>query len=112
MMEEIFSHAEQEAPREACGLVVGNENNKKYVPCKNLQEDNDGFKIDPLAFMTYQLSSNILYVVHSHYEADCKPSQHDINNCNEIGIPYLIVSYPDKDMYILKPNEQKSNILR
>ena len=34
------------------------------------------------------------------------------NNCNEIGIPYLIVSYPDKDIYILKPDEQKSNIIR
>lgn len=111
-MQAIFQHAEKEAPNEACGLVIGKEENKKYIPCKNLHKFESGFKIDPLVFTTYQLASNILYVVHSHYEEDCKPSQHDINNCNKIGIPYLIVSYPDKETYILKPNEQKSNILR
>ena len=50
-----------------------------------------------------QLKSKIKYVVHSHYDSDCNPSQHDIDNCNSVGIPYLIVSYPDKKHYILEP---------
>ena len=111
-MLEIFEHAAKEAPRECCGLIIGTEENKKYIPCENLFEKEDGFQIDPLTFSTYELTSNILYIVHSHYEGDCTPSQLDINTCNEIGIPYLIVSYPDKDIYILKPDEQKSNIIR
>ena len=31
---------------------------------------------------------------------DCKPSEHDKNNSRAIGIPYLIVSYPEKKEYI------------
>jgi len=112
MMWEVFKHAQEQAPNESCGLVVGTEKNKKYIPCENLQKEKKGFKIDPLTFTRYQLTSNVLYIVHSHYEEDCKPSQHDINNCNEIGIPYMIVSYPDQETYILKPNEQKSNTIR
>ncbi len=112
MIQDIFNHAQEQAPYECCGLVIGTEKNKKYIPCENLQKEKNGFKMNPTTFLKYQLTSNILYVVHSHYEEECKPSQRDINNCNEIGIPYLIVSYPDKDMYILEPNEQKSNIIR
>jgi proteasome lid subunit RPN8/RPN11 len=48
--------------------------------------------------------SKILYVVHSHYMQDCKPSEHDKNNCKAVGIPYLIVSYPEKKEYIYDPS--------
>lgn len=102
-MWEIIQHAKDAAPYECCGLIIGTEKNKKYIPCENLQKEKNGFKIDPLTFIQYQLTSNILYVVHSHYDQDCKPSQYDIDNCNEIGIPYMIVSYPDQETYILEP---------
>ena len=105
MLDSIFEHAAQEAPRECCGLVVQDGNDKRYIPIENISENKDDFVMNPLAFVTYQMFSKILYVVHSHYGGDCNPSQHDINNCNEIGIPYLIVSYPDKDYYILEPND-------
>ena len=102
-MWEIIQHAKDAAPNECCGLIIGTEKNKKYIPCENLQKEENGFKIDPLTFLKYQLTSNVLYVVHSHYDQDCKPSQYDIDNCNEIGIPYMIVSYPDQETYILEP---------
>ncbi len=111
-MQAIFEHAGKEAPKECCGLVVGSKEINEYIPCENICENEKGFKFDPLTFLRYQLTSKILYVVHSHYKEDCKPSQHDINNCNEVGIPYLIVSYPELNSYILKPNEQKNNIIR
>ena len=111
-MQAIFEHASKEAPKECCGLVVGSKEINEYIPCENICENEKGFKLDPLTFLRYQLTSKILYVVHSHYKEDCKPSQHDINNCNEVGIPYLIVSYPELNSYILKPNEQKNNIIR
>jgi proteasome lid subunit RPN8/RPN11 len=75
LLPEIYSHMAKEAPREGCGLVI------------------DGPKFIPL-----------LYVVHSHYMQDCKPSEHDKNNCKAIGIPYLIVSYPEKKEYIYDPS--------
>lgn len=103
MIDSIFEHAAQCAPRECCGLVIQDGNNKRYIPMENIYENENEFEMNPLAFATIQAISKILYVVHSHYDEDCHPSEHDINNCNEIGIPYFIVSYPDKDYTILEP---------
>ena len=105
MLEDIFEHAAEAAPNECCGLIVQDGDKKRYIRMKNISENENRFEMDGLAFATYQLISKILYVVHSHYDEDCRPSQNDINNCNEIGIPYLIVSYPDKNHYILEPND-------
>jgi proteasome lid subunit RPN8/RPN11 len=103
MIDSIFEHAAQCAPRECCGLVIQDGNDKRYIPMENISENENEFEMNPLAFATIQAISKILYVVHSHYDEDCHPSEHDINNCNEIGIPYFIVSYPDKDYTILEP---------
>ena len=103
MIEEIYQHAAECAPLECCGLIIEDGNNKRYIPMENISENENEFEMNPLAFATIQAISKILYVVHSHYDEDCRPSEHDINNCNEIGIPYFIVSYPDKDYTILEP---------
>ena len=105
MIEQIFEHAAKEAPRECCGLVIQDGDNEKYIPSENLHEDNLCFKMDGELFIYHQLNSKIKYVVHSHYDEDCRPSQHDIDNCNAVGIPYLIVSYPQKEIYILEPEK-------
>tara|TARA_E500000178_G_C17036111_1_gene763447 strand:+ start:1878 stop:2192 length:315 start_codon:yes stop_codon:yes gene_type:complete len=103
MLDEIFAHAKSAAPRECCGLVIEDDNKQKYIPSENLHEDKLHFRIDPKLFIYHQLNSNIKYVVHSHYNSDCRPSQHDIDNCNEVGIPYMIVSYPGQEVFILEP---------
>jgi len=103
VIEDIFAHAESAAPGECCGLVIQDKNGEKYIPSENLHEDNSQFKIDPKLFIHHQLKSNIKYVVHSHYDSDCRPSEYDIDNCNAVGIPYLIVSYPQKEVFILEP---------
>ena len=103
MMQDIFKHAEQEAPRECCGLVIEENNNEKYIPLENISTNENEFMIDPKTFVKYQLISKIKYVVHSHYGQDCQPSEADRIQCREVGIPYLIVSYPDKEYTILQP---------
>ena len=103
MMQDIFNHAEQEAPRECCGLVIEENDNEKYIPLENISTNENEFMIDPKTFVKYQLISKIKYVVHSHYGQDCQPSEADIIQCREVGIPYLIVSYPDKEYTILQP---------
>ena len=103
MMQDIFKHAEQEAPRECCGLVIEENNNEKYIPLENISTEKDEFRMDGKTFVKYQLISKIKYVVHSHYGQDCQPSHADIIQCREVGIPYLIVSYPDKDYTIIQP---------
>ena len=103
MMDEIYAHAGREAPRECCGLVVQDGNNEKYIPLENISENENDFKIDPKTFVKYQLISKIKYIVHSHYNQDCRPSEIDKIQCREVGIPYLIVSYPDKQYEIYQP---------
>ena len=103
MMQDIFKHAEQEAPRECCGLVIEDNDNEKYIPLENLSTEKDEFEMDGETFVRYLLKSKIKYVVHSHYDEDCSPSEQDIIQCREVGIPYLIVSYPDKEYTILQP---------
>jgi proteasome lid subunit RPN8/RPN11 len=63
-MDSIFHHAEQCAPRECCGLVVEENNNKIYIPLENISEEKDRFEMDAKTFVTYQLNSKILFVVH------------------------------------------------
>lgn len=103
LLKEIYLEAEKAAPKEMCGFIIQQNNKTKWILCENKSENKNEFKIDGHAFVKYQLTSKILYVVHSHYMEDCKPSQHDINGCNEVDIPYLIVSYPQKEHYILEP---------
>ena len=103
MMQDIFKHAEQEAPKECCGLVIEENDNEKYIPLENISTEKDEFRMDGKTFVKYQLISKIKYVVHSHYGQDCQPSNADKKQCKEVGIPYLIVSYPDKEYTILQP---------
>ena len=103
-LEEMYKAAEDAAPREMCGLVVQQNDTEKWILCKNISEDKDDFEIDPKVFVQYQLTSKILYVVHSHYsQKNLKPSVYDINNCNAVNIPYLIVGYPQKQHIIIQP---------
>ncbi len=103
MLQDIFKHAEQVAPKECCGLVIEENDNEKYIPLENISTEKDEFRMDGKTFVKYQLISKIKYVVHSHYGQDCQPSDADIIQCREVGIPYLIVSYPDKDYTIIQP---------
>ena len=104
MLDIIYKAAEQAAPEEMCGLIIEKDGNEEFINCENFAENKlNEFKIDPKTFAKYQLISKIKYVVHSHYMQDCHPSEHDKKNCKALGIPYLIVSYPDRGVEIYDP---------
>lgn len=102
-IEEIFSHAEKEAPREMCGLIIEQNNEEKWIPCENKFLGENQFEIDAKVLGKYQLISKIKYIVHSHYMQDCHPSKLDKDSAKALQIPYLIVSYPDKGVEIYDP---------
>ena len=102
LLPEIYNHMEKAVPMEGCGLII-NEDDPSFIPLKNMSEEKDHFIIDAKEFVKYSMISKILYVVHSHYGLDCQPSNADKQQCKEVGIPYLIVSYPDKEYTILQP---------
>lgn len=101
MMDCIYEAAKKRAPNEMCGIIT---NDNKFIEFENIAENKKShFKIDPITFGMYQLNSKIKYVVHSHYDQDSRPSEADKTQCKEVGIPYLIVSYPEKGYTIIQP---------
>ena len=91
---EIKKHARSNINIECCGYIKGD----KVIECKNLSSSPDQhFFIDPCIIIEY--SPDFIY--HSHVNCSCKPSNFDILNFREIGIPFLIYSLIDDDFYLL-----------
>ena len=111
MIEEIREHFEAEYPREACGIIGVVKGKKRYYPCENVAEDDDDFIMSSTDYMKYKRSMDIIGIVHNHPDADNTPSEGDINNCNALGIPYYIFSYPDMDLNILEPEVNVNPLL-
>lgn len=103
IMVDIFAHAEAEYPKEACGLIVVKGRRKRYIPCKNLSEENQMFSMDPKDYADAEDSGDILTVVHSHCNQNPEPSQADRVGCEKSGLPWLIVSWPTQQVHELKP---------
>ena len=104
LLPEIYSHMEKEAPHEGCGLIVQKNDKIKFISVENKSENKNSFYIDPKEYIRHSMISKILYIVHSHYNEDCRPSEQDKNTSKVLGIPYLIVSLPERGEYIYDPS--------
>lgn len=91
-IEAINAHALADYPRESCGLVVTVNGDEVYWPCKNLAEGNDSFIMDKEDWAAAEDAGEIEAVVHSHPDADAKPSEADKMACEATQIPWVIVS--------------------
>ena len=85
---EALRHAEQEYPRECCGLVVGG----LYRPCRNIAETPDQhFVLDPADYKAAMRQGEIQAVVHSHPDYPAVSSEADRLGCEESGLPWAII---------------------
>lgn len=89
MVLQVKEHALKEAPQECCGVVLVKKGKRKYYPCTNISKEPDSFIIDPVEFTKLSLQGDVEYIVHSHTSGN-EPSEHDIQACNVLKIPYLI----------------------
>ena len=78
-------HAEAEAPKEACGLLVMLDGAEHYWPCKNLSDEDDVFILDPMGYAAAEDTGKVLAVVHSHPGAPALPSEPDKKACTNTG---------------------------
>ena len=79
-------HALEEAPKEACGIVV----NDIYYPCKNISDTpEDTFAIHPKDFLKARSKGKLQYIVHSH-PAGGLASKTDINACKATKLKWYI----------------------
>lgn len=102
--EDILVHVNEDAPREACGLVVIKNGRVSYTRCSNVAVDPTvDFVISPNDIIRAEVNGSIAAVVHSHPYALPKPSEADRVKCEESGLPWIIVNYPNGDMAAIEP---------
>ena len=93
--EELRAHAEEEAPNEACGLVVLREGvAERYVRGRNAASSPYRFELEvPPETWFLEDEGYELAVFHSHLSSPARPSRTDVEN---IGLwerkPYVILS--------------------
>ena len=104
---EIMKHAEDDYPNECCGLVTQKGRVQRYHRIKNVHPAPTlKFEMDAVEYDDVNENNTVIAVVHSHTGegATTMPSAHDTCICNEMMIPWVIVSIPEGDMRILQPD--------
>lgn len=104
-LDEYQKHFENNYPREGCGVLAVVKGVLKWYPCTNVAENEEDFIIDSKEFIAISQKADIVATVHSHPDADCKPSETDIKYCNATGLTYYIFSYPEMELHIQKPEK-------
>ena len=104
-----MKHVAAEYPKEACGLLVLDQGFEKFISMTNKAEEPlSEFTFEPKEYINVLLNYEIKTIVHSHPDSTPEPSEHDIMACNMIDIPYLIISYPNVDSFIMNPGDFKN----
>ena len=105
MIDEIKAYFDTEYPREACGIIGIVKGKKKWFPCKNVAESEEDFVMSSEDWFRVKRQADIFAIVHNHVDSSNEPSENDVNNCNALGIPYYIFSYPDLELNIVQPKQ-------
>ena len=101
---QIYAHAEQQAPVEACGIVILLKGRLRYIPCTNQLNSEDHFIISPTDYAKAEDLGEIMYIVHSHPKSSPKPSQTDLTSLELDTIPWIIVNPFIKEYSITNPS--------
>lgn len=88
----IQDHARAEYPRECCGVIIKFGRSEKYIPCRNMSDDKDNFKLSSEDYANAEDQGEIIAIVHSHPDYPPIPSEADKLACEESGLPWHIIS--------------------
>ncbi len=109
-LKDIQEHFEKEYPREGCGLLGVVKGKMEWFPCKNIAKEDNEFVFDSSQYLQIAQKADIIATVHSHPDGSCEPSKHDIKYCNATGLTYYIFSYPEMEVYELKPDNKEKGL--
>jgi len=109
---EALIHAQNEYPRESCGLIILRHGALKYFPCKNISENQNHFIMAPEDYMRAEDSGgDIVAVIHSHPNISPKPSQADLVACELSGLPWYIIAVPIGTWEMVTPSGYKAPLI-
>ena len=100
---EIQKHFQETYPREGCGILGVQRGELKWFPCVNIADDDQDFVFEPSEYINIAQKCDITAIVHSHPDGNSEASSADIKQCNILGIPYYIFSYPEMELTVIKP---------
>lgn len=110
LLDELISHAQEDAPNECCGLIGGADGSAQTVyraenefasPLRYRVASQDLYRITQKEIPA--AGEDLVAIYHSHTKSPAYPSQTDVNEA--VGWPdalYLIVSLEDPDSPVVK----------
>ena len=105
-------HAQQEDPKESCGLLLNVKGKEKYYPCGNLSMTNyQCFILDPEDYIRADNIGEITAIFHSHPINPPTPSQADKVSCEDSNLPWYIVNPRTEQWSYLEPSGYKPPLL-
>jgi proteasome lid subunit RPN8/RPN11 len=104
----IIAQARKELPDEACGLLVGKDNEViKQYPLTNIDHSPEHFSFDPKEQFGVLREARkdglrIIANYHSHPESPAHPSAEDIRLACDPNMIYIILSLQNKEAPVIK----------
>jgi proteasome lid subunit RPN8/RPN11 len=103
ILEDIRAHADVDAPRECCGLLVALADGIVYWPCRNRWPGPNQFDLHPEDWANAEDHGEIIAVVHSHINQSAEPSVADRIGCEASGLPWFVIAHPSGDVRRIEP---------
>ncbi len=98
IIDAVISHARQDFPLEACGMLGGADALvSEHYPMANIDKSNEHFTMEPKEQFAVvkdlrAKGKEMLAIYHSHPETPARPSEEDIRLALTPNVSYLIVS--------------------
>jgi proteasome lid subunit RPN8/RPN11 len=108
----VLIHAEGEAPRECCGVIVREANGHLiYCACRNIAHEKDQFVIHPDDYVRWAGAGEIVAIAHSHVLNPAAPTEADRAEIERYGLPWLIVNVPTGAYVVALPDGYRAPLI-